>query len=93
MQSYRLTLAVVFAAAFLMIACSEDCPVCPTAPPPTGQAPPPGTDETNVCNVDECATDSQKSQDCQTFLTACLLTEPADECVPGAWFIYCKVDI
>jgi hypothetical protein len=52
-----------------------------------GEELPPDTDQSNVCTRDLCATDSALAQECQDFLTACLLVEDEDECVGGALLI------
>ena len=92
MKSFQLALVVVFLTALLVVACSEDCPVCESTPPPDNDSPPPGTDVSNVCQQDLCLNDAEKAAQCQTFLTACLANEEGneEECVAGAWFIYCR---
>lgn len=48
--------------------------------------PPPGTDASNVCSQDLCATSAIAAGQCQDFLDVCLATEfrEDDECVAGA---------
>jgi len=70
---------LVFASAFLMVACGDDTT--------TNNSPPPDTDASNVCTKELCASDGALKQQCETFLSNCLEVEDEDECLGGAWVI------
>jgi len=81
MNSFRLTLAVIFIVAFTMIACSDDDET------PTDAGTPSNVDAGNVCDQDFCATMPAKKTQCEIFLEQCLDIEDEDECVGAAWLI------
>jgi hypothetical protein len=80
MKSFRLALAVVFIAAFTIVACSDD-----ESPTDTGS--PDNLNAGNVCNEGICSTNGTAQQQCEDFLNDCLRVEDEDECVGGAWLI------
>jgi len=85
MNSFRLTLVLVFSIAATMIACSDD-----EAPTEPGDSPPEGTNPSNVCEQGLCVSNAALKQECEAFLDNCLQIDDGsqhDECVAGAWVI------
>jgi len=74
-KSTLVMILALFGGSMVVAACTEE----------QATAPPPGTSD--VCTKDFCANNPGLSQECQTFLDACLANEPEenhDECIGGA---------